>query len=601
MDRQHRRLIFAALLSTSVFGLNLFWYEKTNTSEDSQQNLKPLAYVGKTIDEIQRKPTAKLLWQLINSGDPIYDGEAIRTGPQGEVRIELAETNSFIDLEPESLIVLKRGQGEISLDLLEGNLYVASEKTENILSAPNLVLNSPQGKVQLNKAKATLSANKSGKVEVQIHEGKASLKSKSGRTEDIQAKSDIRILSPSSKKPIILNAGKLEPILFEWEGFDRETEVTLLVGTSRKNLRELGKAKKGEKSLFVELPIGRTYWKLVGKKSDGSSIAESATYKSDLVVRFPPTIIFPEPNSTIQAGKDPWGIKFRWANQQSINKTQLLLSMDPELRDLLISKNIEKANFFVAEGLKPGMYYWKLVHQYADSQRPIESSVVKFTVLERQQDQNSSLAESKVKIQFNPTSLNTIQTYPEELFFKLDWSAENKALVKKWRLHLFEENSGPETSEAIELTDSNVNKKISRPGRYVASIEALDQKGRILASTQSPTIAIEIAPFLSAPQWTESNLKQKIYDNEQVEFKWTTIEGAQNYIFVMASNDKQVKKITVKNNSVNFTKLQPGIYEAHVYAIDSYERAGNRAAVKKLEVIRKPEMRAPALKKIKVN
>ncbi|WP_374032330.1 hypothetical protein [Bdellovibrio bacteriovorus] len=108
MKKQWKRLLIAALSSSSVFAATWFWYQSTADTRSSNSNEKPLAYVGKVVEDIQRRPASRLLWQLVNSGEPLYNGEAIRTSERGEVRIQFVDSDRYLDLEPESLIVIKK-------------------------------------------------------------------------------------------------------------------------------------------------------------------------------------------------------------------------------------------------------------------------------------------------------------------------------------------------------------------------------------------------------------------------------------------------------------------------------------------------------------
>ena len=601
MEKRRRRLAFATLLSATIFAITWYWYEKTGTTDENIIDSKPIAFVGRSIDDIQRRATTRLLWQQVGQGDPIYNGEAIRTGPKSEVRLEFPDTSSFLDLEPESLVVLKRGSGEISLDLLEGNIYVASEESPNPKSAPEFVLNSPQGKVHLSKAKATLSAAKGGNVEVLIHEGKASLKNKLGQSQEIKPKTEIKIISPSPQKPIALNGGKPEPILFQWDGFPANTSVSLWVGPSRKKLQEFARAKIGEKSLLAQLSLGRHYWKLIGTPSNGSSPTESAIYKSELTARFPPTILFPEPDSELKSLQTPAEIKFRWASQSSIKKTLLTVARDPELKAPFLSKSIEGKDSFLLSGLSEGTYFWKMTSYYEDSDKPIEGPIYKFVVLPKSTDSNQRFPIEPTKIHFNLSEKQLTQTYTDEPYFELSWIADNANSIKKWRVHIYEENRGLENAEVVDLVDKNLKKKLGGPGRYIASIEGLDSKGRMLSSAQTPPIEVKLTPLLEGPQWINEKLKSKLFQTDKVQFEWSPINGAKKYILEITSQNGNTKKINVTSNSFTLNKLDPGTYEAQVYAIDAFNRPGLRGSVRKLTVNLKPEIRAPALKKIKVN
>ena len=54
MLKRWQRLLTAALLSSSVFAATWIWYHFTDKQMITTNSEKPLAFIGKTIDEIQR-------------------------------------------------------------------------------------------------------------------------------------------------------------------------------------------------------------------------------------------------------------------------------------------------------------------------------------------------------------------------------------------------------------------------------------------------------------------------------------------------------------------------------------------------------------------
>lgn len=310
MKKQWKRLLIAALTSSSVFAISWYWYHSSAIKFDHDFNEKPLAYVGTVVEDIQRRPSSRLLWQLVNTGEALFDGEAIRTGESGEVRIQFADSDRYLDLEPESLIVIKKSAGEISLDLMEGSLFV------NATNAPDdgasLVLNSAQGKVDLSKASASLSKNEGGAIDVQVLEGRASIQNGGGSARDLGSKTQIKILSPSPQKPIAMNAEALQPVAFQWEGFPPQARVSLWVGPSRKRMKALKTVDPAQKTLKAPLAFGRHYWKLVGTSESGELMAETPVYRAEVVARYAPTVVFPLADAQIVKEILPAEVEFRW-------------------------------------------------------------------------------------------------------------------------------------------------------------------------------------------------------------------------------------------------------------------------------------------------
>lgn len=345
MKKQWKRFLIATFSSSSVFALTWYWYQSTNSTLDSHGNEKPLAYVGKVVDDIQRRPASRLLWQLVNTGEPLYNGEAIRTSERGEVRIQFTDSDRYLDLEPESLIVIKKSEGEIALDLMEGSLFV-NAKADESASAPGLVLNSSNGKVDLSHASASLSKGSGNSLDVQVLEGKASLQSKDGKSKELTKgsfgalgargvefdRNNLKVLSPSPQKPFAMNVDDPQPVPFKWTGFPANSTVALHMGNTRKDMKETLVAPPGQSEISVKMPFGRHFWKLVAKNPEGQVIGESPTYKTEVVARYAPTVVFPTADAEIPATTTPFDMSFKWEKGDDTRQMTLDIWSDPELK-----------------------------------------------------------------------------------------------------------------------------------------------------------------------------------------------------------------------------------------------------------------------------
>ncbi|MBO9668020.1 MAG: FecR domain-containing protein, partial [Bdellovibrio sp.] len=353
MKNQWKRLLIAAISSSSVFALTWYWYQSTDSRQNVHGNEKPLAYVGKVVDDIQRRPAARLLWQLVNTGEPLYNGEAIRTSERGEVRIQFTDSDRYLDLEPESLIVIKKSEGEIALDLMEGSLFVAAKAAGESADAPGLVLNSANGKVDLSQASASLSKGSGNSVDVQVLEGKASIKSKDGQSKELSSgsfgalgarglefdNSNLRVLSPLPHKPVAMDAEDLRPIPFKWTGFPAEAQVSLWVGRTRRELKEFSKATVGQSELNVKMPFGRHYWKLVAQNPDGKVLGESPVYKTEVLARYAPTVVFPTADAEVPANTSPFDMAFKWQKGDDTRQVSLEVWSDENMTQKVAAKS----------------------------------------------------------------------------------------------------------------------------------------------------------------------------------------------------------------------------------------------------------------------
>lgn len=603
MKTQWKRLLFAALISSSVFVGTWIWYQSTDSSYSSTSNEKPLAYVGRVMNDIQRRPSSRLLWQIVNTGEPLYNGEAIRTSEQGEVRIQFADSDRYLDLEPESLIVIKKSEGEIALDLMEGSLFVNAKEGSGDPAAPGLVLNSANGKVDLSQASASLSKGKGNAVDVQVLEGKASLKTEDGKSKDLTSTSVIKILSPLPQKPVAMDAELPQPVPFKWQGFPAKSQVSLWVGPSRKEMKAIKTAEAEKNELSAVLPFGRHYYKLVATNPEGKVLQESSVYKTEILARYAPTVVFPTADAQIPADKSPFDMTFKWQKGDDTRQMTLEVWTDPSLKNRVTAKSFQKEDSFTLPSLKPGTYFWRMSSYYVDSDKPLLGKVQKFTVKEPEQVQVKVEPPPLVPVQvsFNMPESSFTQYYTDTPQVGLNWKSDKNDQVAVWRVRVYGEDQDPSQVQPVEVKETKFQTPVAKPGRYIASIEAVNKDGQVLGTTPPQTVDVNPLPLLKAPQFlpVEGQLQASMDGKSTLE--WSPIEGAKEYWLVVSKNGKELKRTKYASTSTSLKNLLPGEYDVEISAVDSHGRASETASPRKLLVPDKSNLKAPTLKKIKVN
>lgn len=604
MKKEWKRLLVAALSSSSVFIGTWYWYQASDTRNSSHGNEKPLAYIGKVIDDIQRRPSSRLLWQLVNTGEPLYNGEAIRTSDRGEVRIQFVDSDRYLDLEPESLIVIKKSEGEIALDLMEGSLFVNAKAGGSDTNAPGLVLNSANGKVDLSQASASLSKGKGNSIDVQVVEGKASIKGSDGKKKDLTTNTtEIKIISPLPQKTIAMDAESPHPIPFQWSGFPNNTKVSLWVGSNRKQLKQINSAQQNESKIMASLPFGRHYWKLVATSKEGTVVAESPIYRNEVLARYAPTVIFPTADAEIPATKTPFDLTFKWQKGDDTRQINLEVWADADLKQKIASKTFSTEESFLVPSLKPGTYYWRMSSYFTDSDKPVIGKVQKFAVKPTQEVQAKIEPKPIVPVEVNFTIPETkyTQYYVEKPAVDLSWKANKAEEVASWKVKLQEENADPASAETVVVKDTKFTAPVTKPGRYIASIEAVNKEGKVLGATTSQVLTVSPLPLLKAPKLLPEEGALQASSDGRTQIQWQAVEGAKEYWLTVRKNGKEVKRTKYTSLNTGLRNLLPGEYELELSAMDSYGRASEQGSVRTLIVPDKSNVKAPTLKKIKVN
>ncbi|MDG0817892.1 hypothetical protein [Bdellovibrio svalbardensis] len=617
MKKQWKRLVIAAVCSSSVFAGTYYWYKSTDLSSSSHGNEKPLAYVGKVVDDIQRRPASRLLWQLVNQGEPLYNGEAVRTSERGEVRIQFTDSDRYLDLEPESLIVIKKTEGEIALDLMEGSLFVnAKAGAADAAGAPGLVLSSANGKVDLSNASAALSKGRGSAVDVQVLEGKASLKGKDGQSKELTTgsfgalgssgfefdRNNLKVLTPVQSKPIAMDAEDIKEIPFQWSGFPPNTEVALWVGPTRKSVKFLTKAPLGKSDLSTKLPFGKHYWKLVASTPQGQVVGESPIYRTEVIARYAPTVVFPTSDAEIPANTTPFDMSFKWQKGEDTRSVTLEIWSDAELKQKIASKTFSTEESYTLPALKSGTYFWRMNSYYIDSDKPVLGKLQKFSV--------KPVAQVRVEAVKPPVvPVNVAFTMPENKPFyyvgtpqiNLAWNADKVDQVSGYRVKLHGENEDPATATSIDIKENKLTTPVAKPGRYIASIEALDKEGQVLGTSISQPLEVSPLPNIAAPGFIPAQGVLQAGTDGRSQLEWTSVEGAKEYWLTVKKDGKELKRTKYTTNATALRNLLPGEYDVEISAVDTYGRLSEVSPTRKLLVPDKSGVRAPTLKKIKVN
>lgn len=606
MKHQIKRLATAAAISSSVFAVTYYWYHLSGSRYAGQTDGKPLAYVGDVNEDIQRRPAARLLWQPVNQGEALFNGEAIRTSERGEVRILFADSDRYLDLEPESLIVIKKGEGEISLDLMEGSLFVNASAGAKEGDAPGIVLNSASGKVDLSKASASLSKTKGQDINVQVLEGKASIKGKDGESKELSSgasgslsstgevfdRAKIKIISPMPAQVLYRNPEKIEPVAFKWTGFPEGSEVSLWAGETRRDLKVYGKVQGQE--LLAQFPIGKHYWKLVAS-NNGTVIGETPLYRNELAARIAATGIYPLADADIESKSDTMDLPFKWHKGNDEQIVTLEVWGDPEAKNLISRQQFKSEDSFTLPALREGSYYWRLTSSFPQDDKPLMGPVQKFTV------KKAAPERPQVQIAWTLSPQQERQTYVDEPRLGLQWSASLPEAVSEYRVRIQPEDGNTEEIQVLTVTESSAQTPLKKPGRFIASIEALGKDGSVLGVSPSKTLEVSQLPKISASQFLFEGPKVEAGKDGKLDLSWSPIEGAKEYELVIFKNGKELKRSRYTKTETSIRNLMPGEYQAKLITIDSYGRPSEAPENKTIVVPENSGLKAPSLKKIKVN
>ncbi|MFN7454295.1 MAG: hypothetical protein ACK5RO_06505 [Pseudobdellovibrionaceae bacterium] len=601
MEKSLERLILAALLSAIVsFGTH-YWYQSTKPDQSRSENEKPIAYVTQINEDVHRRPTTRLLWQLLDSGEALFPGEAIRTSSEGEVRIQFSGTDRFLDLESGSLIVISQGKkNEISLDLLDGSLFVAQKEGSTQTDGPALTLKSEGRVVDLSNATAQLSKSPGKSLDVQVLKGSAKIEDPSGQTKEIsagQSSSKFQILQPLLDEPYFVNPEAIENLGFEWKGIPEGSKVTLWTGKSRKSLTSTSSSSETSKLDHRFIP-GKYFWKLVAQDSSGTTVAESSIYRVEVIGQFAPQVLSPKENSDWLLTQNGPLVDFKWTTPEGLESALLEVGQEKDFKNPVHRKSYSPQQATTQLQLKEATYFYRISARYPGITKPIISKIYQFQV-----KQDLPPPPPPVVIGWLTPPQAAPEFYIDSPTKNLAWVTEQKDQVTEWRLKIAEteELLKSDQAESFELKESQKTATLKKPGRYIAMVEALDQNRKVIASSSFHNFEVQPKPILKAPRFVPFEGDFKADNNGKLDLSWETLTGVKEYWFqLLDATGKELQKARFKGTTTKLNNLLPGEYQIQIFAVDEHGRESAKGTPRKVIVPENSGIQAPKLKRIKV-
>lgn len=624
MRSQWRRLFWAAFLSGCGFAATITWYKSTEKSTRTRSEI-PLAQVGKVGDEVLRRSATRLLWNSVSTGDSLFNGETIRTSDKGEIRIQF-EDGRFIDLEADSMIVLKKNQGEIALDLMEGSLFVNAQATlptqaneadsssaANAKQKTGLVVNSGQGKVDLTGSSANLARGQGTALDVQVVEGKAQFQNKNGQTQEItkghssalsslgltSQQLNLKILSPSIDQPTLVDPQIENKLTFQWKGFPTNAKVILLSGQRRKELQEVGSTDGQSDKIIASIPMGKNFWKLIAKDVLTSKVvAESSIYKLDVIGRFAPTVIYPTAELQVLTTNPVYDMSFKWQKGDEAKKVFLEVATDLTFKNKILNQSFTSEDQFLLSKLKDGDYFWRMSAYYADTEKPIIGKIQHFIIKKPAPE----LPKEPARIGWLTPETSTVQYFVNEPTLQLQWKAETRTdEIKSWQLLVLENGARPEEQQKINTQEPQVKTRLSKPGQFKILVIALNKEGKSIGQSSERTMTLQSFPLLSSPRILPFEGELKAFDDGRTDLTWENINGAKEYNLVIKNQSgHELARKKYSSAQTNLKGLLPGKYMLQVMAIDQYGRSSEEPPSRILVVPDKSNVRAPSNFRVKV-
>lgn len=377
MNRKLSRTDIVVLVICSailVMSAVLLYLEMTLSYDGGTR--RPIGYVSYRNHIVQRREPVQVVWQRLNTGDAVFDGDSVRTDETAEAVIDLKD-RSEIELDPESLIVLHLRE-KMTVTLVKGSAIIRPGSQGVIVEWSGRSFTTEAGPTRFFVDPRN---DKDGEIEthgtafVLTDEGTVllrpgeSLETKDGK--DQRLRRGIVAISPEDNARFFYTGDSME-VEFRWKAAARTTSVEIYTGAvHEKNLQIYDV--QNDSRLVLELKEANYFWRVRQGDQTGPLRRLRLRRKSS------PQLLMPRPEARIRIASDPGYVFFRWKEEESASSYFIELARDRSFTDRVAYQDVRRTGLSIQ--LPSGRYYWRVLARGSVSGADSESSISSFEVV----------------------------------------------------------------------------------------------------------------------------------------------------------------------------------------------------------------------------
>lgn len=606
------RLLLPFLISVLGYALTLYWYFRTGPdTEDLYSGMQPIAYLKEGVNEIDKRPAKRLIWQPVTIGDQMYAGERIRTSSRAEGLVQLVDSGTAIGLEPDSLIVLEKSKGEVSLDLLDGALFVknvkepeqpsgskkTSDKTKMAALTKAPIIKAGTTKIELGTkdAEMSLSIDKKGQANVAVTKGQVEVKGsdsknnvvlKEGAAGNITKKGItqdevIQVITPAANAVIDVgdtSAGAGSAVLFKWKPISADYKVFLHKGESRDVLTRFttSPVSGSAGAMKVNLPVGVFFWQLIATKGnapDSSDAMKSLVFRAEAATFAPPEIMGPIANEKIFLAEGPASVELNWIAPKGLSKFIVEIATNKDFSKTILTKKLEGKNSFsinFPQDSKTGKYFWRVSGDWPGRADPTRSQVGEFII-----EKAITLDPPELKSPNIGEKIFASKMQNEGLF--LEW--EQVGFADSYRVLIEPKSQEKNADNRIKKDIMDTSFRVTKlpAGEYLWSVQSVKEKKSSAWSKPRTFSVLRMAQLA----WQEPSENVIIYSEPKpkVTLKWQSgPKEATSWRIRYAPESSSVTESswkTVKSSFVSISLEKEGIYNFQAQALAGINNDGS--------------------------
>lgn len=546
-----------------------------------------MARVLTVVNDVKKQDGGKLLWKPVRKGDLLYLGEKLKTSTLSNSKIEFLENGATIDVEQETLIIVNKNQKNLSLQVVEGSLFVVSNKNLPELSVTTG--NKDENAVNVKDGEFSYSVSKDGKANVEILKGSADPKN----TTTTQIVNKFKDMKPGYGESVFIDNKSEDGTVFQWTPLTKEYDISLELGENRNNLQKQDNLQIDLENGLIKIKpmIGTFYWRLMAQnKENQDDKFASNTLKVTFKQKVAPTPIYPVSNDLVQLKKKGDSLEFKWSlfhNYESI-VLEVFKENDPTP---IVSEQVTTQTFFNTDKINtPGNYSWKLTGKVPNSQSPLKSTTQSFKVYIGD-DLQSPIA-------LTPEDRSVI--YSQN---KSTSSAKNVTLawknVKEAVQYLVTIRNHANQAREFKVPVEEFTIPSLASGNYTWSVQSINAQNELSKSISWKAFSINPIGDLKFKEMD----KQIYFSGNFPIYKISWDKFSDNALYRLKISQSQSMNpnelIRINSDSFNYQIGKEGLYFIQVEAVNSQELPIATSEVFSFSVTRPPQPPVPAFAKLK--
>lgn len=596
MKRNLRRLALALVMSTSCFLATVFWFESGNDygGKGAQEAVARLNDLKN--GDVQRKAIAQIMWENVGKNEDLYPGEAIRTKAGAEAKIELIKSKTVITLEPDSLVVLEESDRGLSLDFLQGNLFVAGGSGD----MSDITLKTGSGELKLNSADLSLSRGQDGKTNLEVFKGQAQY-AQDGRTVAVDkaaqigesglsvSKDIMKILSPYPNSVVYLNLAGNEKVSVNFNPLPAGYKVSAEWGDQRSNLRgtDAGEVDGATGKLTFSRKAGTGYLRLVAKAADPAlPPLASSSIKVTIEPKIPPMLEAPNGESAVLKKTEDAKVAFSWTNRMNFESQVLEVAKDPQFKNHSVKQNFDGKTASFEGDLPDGTYYWRVTgfFKIGDKREAMTSKSVKFVAQSRW--------EVKPPVLVQPSNQQYVP-YADAQKSGVNFKWQAATGVKGYKI-VAQKKSGNSWTTVLEKEVEALTSRMPNvtPGVYQWKVASVDPKGGASKDSTQFTFTVEEMPKI---EWVNSSPEfEYTTPTPSLQASWKPlVQAPASYRYRINDGELDGEWRTTKLTTFDVPLKAEGEYDVVIEAVNAKGNTIAQSDTRKFRVKRRPLLPAP--------